>query len=362
MKKICLVIHSLGIGGGMERVMSLLANNFALRSDTQVDLVLIGSKRNVDYSVPSALNIHRPPFEFDNSRRVIDTFRTMLFLRKKIREIDPDTVLSFGEYWNNLVMLSTYGTGYPIYISDRCKPDKSLGKLHDRLRKYLYPKASGIIAQTEYSRNFFSQNISNDNIKVIGNPIREVNSSQNEAERENIILTVGRLIDTKHHDRLIRMFKDIDRDDWKLVIVGGNAIKQDGMSRLKKLVNDLEMDEKVILSGEVKNVDHYYNKSKIFAFTSSSEGFPNVIGEAMSAGLPVVAYDCIAGPSDLITDGANGYLIPLFEDETFKEKLFSLMEDETKRLEMGKASKNIIAKYSTESICEQFYSFILESS
>jgi GalNAc-alpha-(1->4)-GalNAc-alpha-(1->3)-diNAcBac-PP-undecaprenol alpha-1,4-N-acetyl-D-galactosaminyltransferase len=106
-------------------------------------------------------------------------------------------------------------------------------------------------------------------------------------------------------------------------------------------------------------VEEYYLKSKIFAFTSSSEGFPNVVGEAMSAGLPVVAYDCVAGPSDLIEDGVNGFLVPLFNGDNFEEKLMMLMDDEEMRIRMGKASRNLIEKYSSESISEQFYSFIL---
>ncbi|PWN07803.1 glycosyltransferase [Rhodohalobacter mucosus] len=357
MEKICLVIHSLG-RGGMERVMSLLAENFSLKKGLQVELILIGMNRSVDYDIPRAVNIHRPTFEFNNSRRWIDTVRTMAFLRKKIKEIGPDRVLSFGEYWNSLVLLSTYGTGYPVYVSDRCKPDKSLGRVHNRLRKLLYPGAAGIIAQTDYAKDFYQREIDHKNIQVIGNPIREIKEPEKGTEKENVILTVGRLIQTKHHDRLIRIFKKMGLNDWKLVIVGGNAIKQDGMSRLKELVHELDMDEKVVLTGEVEDVDQYYRKSKLFAFTSSSEGFPNVIGEAMSAGLPVVAYDCIAGPSDLIEDGMNGFLIPLFDDEQYKEKLMMLVENEDLRKRMGEQSAKLVKKYSSDFICDVFYSFI----
>jgi glycosyltransferase involved in cell wall biosynthesis len=66
--------------------------------------------------------------------------------------------------------------------------------------------------------------------------------------------------------------------------------------------------DKVFLEGEQKEIDPWYHRAKLFAFTSSSEGYPNVVGEALSAGLPVVAYDCIAGPSDMIDDGKTGIL------------------------------------------------------
>ncbi|MDZ7634136.1 MAG: glycosyltransferase [Bacteroidales bacterium] len=80
--------------------------------------------------------------------------------------------------------------------------------------------------------------------------------------------------------------------------------------------------------GYQSDTDNYYRRSRIFAFMSSSEGFPNVLGEALSAGLPVVSYDCLAGPSDLISDGDNGFLIPLFDRELFKEKLTLLMAND----------------------------------
>jgi glycosyltransferase involved in cell wall biosynthesis len=99
----------------------------------------------------------------------------------------------------------------------------------------------------------------------------------------------------------------------------------------------------------------------IFAFTSSSEGFPNVVGEAMSAGLPIIAYDCVAGPSDMIEDEKNGYLVELFDDETFKKKLKNLMQNDTLRKKMGIESRGLIQKYSADRVSEQFYTFITES-
>src|SRR5699024_4748839 len=237
----------------------------------------------------------------------------------------------------------------------------NLGRLHEQLRSWLYPKAAGVIAQTEKAEQVYKQMGLNNNIRVIGNPIRQISSENNSAPllKENIILTVGRLIDTKHHDRLLKIFKRIKTDGWKLIIVGGNALKQDGMGRLQKLIAELDMEESVKLTGTVKDVERYYFGSNIFAFTSSSEGFPNVIGEAMSAGLSVVAYDCVAGPSDLIADGETGYLIPLFKEEQFAEKLKLLMDDVDLRKEMGKKSRIKINDFQVSSVAEQFHSFII---
>jgi len=358
MKKVCLIIHSLCIGG-MERVMTLIANNFTEREDTEVHLVLIGRKREIVYEISDRIIVHKPCFEFNNAWRTINTFRTIFFLRSKVIEISPDTVLSFGEEWNNLVLLSLFRTEYSVFIADRSQPGKDLGRLNNYLRRKLYPTAVGYIAQTKRAKNICLKNEWNNNVQVIGNPIREIKSN-GQIEKKNIILSVGRLIKTKNFDQLICMFSEINNGDWKLIIVGGDAKKMKLSVDLQRLINEIGVEHSVILAGEQENIDRYYKKSKIFAFTSSSEGFPNVIGEALSAGLPVVSYDCTAGPSEMIEDGKNGFLIPEFNQTKFKKKLSQLMLDRKLRKNMSKGTKSSIYRFNTNIIANKFYSFINE--
>ncbi|MPN34840.1 Glycosyltransferase Gtf1 [bioreactor metagenome] len=170
------------------------------------------------------------------------------------------------------------------------------------------------------------------------------------------------MISTKHFDQLIEIFSRINKPEWKLIIVGGDAIKQENSIVLRQQIMNAGMQNKIFLDGNQKDVESYLLRSDIFAFTSSSEGFPNVIGEAMSAGLPVVAYDCVAGPSDMIDDGKNGYLIPLFDNEIFEEKLRFLMKNEEVRKQMGAYARKSIRKFSVENIGEEFYKFILSEN
>lgn len=354
--KICLAIPSLQ-AGGMERVMSEIAWDFSKRDNIELHLIMFGKDRKIFYDIPDNIIIHKPNFEFNDNKRTLSTIRTIFFIRKEIKKINPDRILSFGEIWNSFVLLSLFGTKYKVYISDRCRPNKSFGKFHDFLRKKLYSKAEGVIAQTNKAKEIYSQQFHNENIVVIGNPIREINNHRN-IERENIVVSVGRLIDTKNFDQLIDIFKNIDNKDWRLIIVGGDALKQNNSLKLQRQIEELNLNDRVILVGAQKDVESYLLKSKIFAFTSSSEGFPNVVGEAMSAGLPVVSYDCIAGPSDMINNGENGYLIPLFDQDMFKEKLNYLMNHVEIISQMSENAKLSIKKFSTENICEKYFNFI----
>lgn len=355
-KTILFLIPSLGVGG-MERVMSELLNYFSQLNGVDCYLVLYGKSRKVFYDMPPNVVLIKPDFEFNDSSRFRMTLKTMRFLRSTVKRVNPDSILSFGELWNSLVLLSLRGLKVPIYISDRCSPNKSFGKIQDNLRRFLYPKASGIVAQTQIAKDIYSSQFKNNNIAVIGNPIRRVVTE--EIDREKVIVSVGRLISTKNFDRLIDIFARINDDSWKLIIIGGDAIKESTMSKLKSRVEKLNKESSVIFTGKSNKVDYYLSKASIFAFTSSSEGFPNVIGEAMSAGLPVVAYDCIAGPSDMIEDGKNGYLVPLFDDEVFESKLRFLMDNPQERARMGVYAKESIDKYSLERIGEDYFNFML---
>lgn len=356
-KVVCLIIPSLSTGG-MERVMSELANYLASKSNVIVHLVLYGIKRDIFYTIKNNVVIHTPPFEFNNRYRIISAIQTMLFLRKKVKETDPSTILSFGEYWNSFVLLSLYGLKIPIFISDRCQPNKKFGRIHDALRKWLYPLASGIIAQTEKARQIYQKEFPKSKIQTIGNPIRRITPNDT-IKKENIILTVGRLIKTKNHDKLIETFARINEPKWKLIIVGGDAQKQNNMVRLKQLVQKLGLQNRVIFTGNTHDVETYYLKSKIFAFTSSSEGFPNVIGEALSAGLPVIAFDCVAGPAEMIINNKNGYLVPPFDYKRFEKELKGLMEDENLQNQFGTMGKKTIQKFNINSIGEKYYNVLV---
>ena len=88
--------------------------------------------------------------------------------------------------------------------------------------------------------------------------------------------------------------------------------------------------------------------------------FPNVIGEAMSAGLPVVAFDCMSGPSDMIANEKNGYLIELFNYESFKKHLQILMSDESLRLKLGLNAAESIQEFKIDEISKKYKKMILE--
>jgi len=355
-KRLCLIIPSLQ-AGGMERVMSELAVYFSGRKELEVHLVLYGRSPELFYRLPDGIITHEPESVFNNRQRIYSTIRRLIFLRRTVLEIHPHSVLSFGEYWNSFVLLALTGLNFPVYISDRCSPAKIYSPFHKFLRRWLYPKSRGVIAQTEVAMIMYKKQFSHDNIVVIGNPIRL--SASREGHRQKIVLTVGRLIDSKHHDKVIELFCRINNPDWRLLIVGGDALKQDNHKKLMALVRALNAESSVEITGYRSNIDDIYQQSSIFVLASDSEGFPNVIGEAMTSGLPVIAFDCVAGPSEMITDGDDGYLIPVGNYDEFSRRLKTLMEDDLLRQSMGLKAKESIRKFDVDRIGSEYYNLLL---
>jgi GalNAc-alpha-(1->4)-GalNAc-alpha-(1->3)-diNAcBac-PP-undecaprenol alpha-1,4-N-acetyl-D-galactosaminyltransferase len=349
-KKIALVIPSLN-AGGMERVMSELANYFSKMESIEVHLIILGKNKKF-YDIGNRVVVHEPVFYFDNKYRLYHTLKTIAFLRSKIKEIKPYSMLSFGEMYNSFVLLSSLFLKVKVYVSDRSKPDKSWGRLHDILRKVLYKNAFGIISQTTYSKTFLDKITNHKNIIVIPNPVRH--EEENNLVRKNVILSVGRLIFSKRIDLLLEIFADVNRKDFNLWIVGDGPEHE----KLVNLAKELNILDRVTFWGSRKDVDLFYGQAKIFAFTSVSEGFPNALLEALASGLPSISFDCVAGPSDLIDDGQNGFLIPLLDVDCYKEKLSRLMDDQVHE-QLAANTKKSAKKYHIENVGKVYLNALL---
>lgn len=332
-----------------------LANSFSRERDIEVHLVSL-TKGDKFYSLEDNVNFHEPPFFHTKFNRVTFTIKTLSFLRKKIFEIKPYSLLSFGGKYNSFVLIAVFGLGVRSFVSDRSRPTISYGSILDFVNPLIYRTSAGIIAQTEKAGEVYTQRIGHKNLRVIGNPIRSVDASD-KMEKQNIILNVGRFIDSKHQDLLLEYFSQINSDGWRLIFLGDGRLKEKVQAKSVKL----GLNDKVEFPGAVKNVEEYYQKSKIFAFTSTSEGFPNVLGEAMSAECACLSFDCEAGPSELIDDGINGFLISQMDHVNYKNKLQLLLNDDQLRERFGKAARRkILDNFGIEKISKNYLDFITE--
>ena len=347
-KNVLLICPTLTLGGA-ERVISILANNFS--KDGINVIILLMFKRPISYELSKKVRVVEPTFIRDDMNKLVYLCKLIPYLYFEIRKVKPSVILSFLSPYNLISILCS--TKYPLFISDRSSPNIKKGTVKKILEKILYPKADGIIAQTEKSKKYLLDKGLNNNIRVIKNPTKIIKQND-KINKENIILNIGRLVWEKNQIELINIFKSLKQEDWKLVIIGKGPLEE-------KIINEINGHPRISLITDSVEVKDYYNKSKIFALTSVSEGYPNTLCEAMSAGLPCISYDCVAGPSEIISNESNGYLIDLNNSKLFIEKLSELIDNENLRKSIGSYAASHIRKFDEYTQSKKYLNFMYEN-
>ena len=355
--KSLLIIASSSQMGGLQRAVVNVSDYFAANG-YDVKLLLLYKQKHF-YKVHPEIKIFEPQYKHSSRFKWLYYIYSVVFLRKTIREISPDRVLSFGELTNPLVLLSTSGTKYPVFISDRSSPLRKQGFLLRLLTKIVYGKAHGIIAQTQIAAEIKQQKFgAGIRIKVIHNILRDVKNY--EVDRQKTILAVGRLYHVKGFDRLINAFALIaDKcSDWNVNIVGGGPEEE----RLRTMIANYKLTDRILILPETKDIDRYLSTSSVFVMPSRSEGFPNALCEAMAAGLACASFNFVAGPSEIISNNQNGFLVPDGDIEAMADKLLELTANDALRNRIGKEAMLIREKLSYENTASLYKEFIFGSN
>lgn len=348
-KKISFVIGAL-TAGGAERVVSTLSNK--LLENYEVHIIAL-TKSTPFYKLDNSIKLFYCREQFQPSSNIYHAVKANFLLYKTIsnylKKEKINLVIGFITSANILAILASRKNKIPCIISERNYPKKSNTQLQWRtLRKLLYKKADFLVVQTDKIKEQFEPIMASNKIVILKNPIAPELSQARDAnfEKENIILNIGRLTNQKAQDLLIKAFANVDNTNWKLLIVG----KGEKEKEYKQLIKSLKLDDKVSLLGQTKDIAHFYNKSKIFAFTSLFEGSPNALIEAMHFGLPCVSTDCPTGPSELIKDGHSGYLIPIGDQKLLEQRLSKLISDEGVRKKFGSNAIKSVQSFEVEPV------------
>lgn len=346
-KKVFLVIPDLSQGGA-ERVMSELANQLSTTKH-KIHLVLLAKAKDF-YQIEPEVIVHRLGFENKGLiQKKFSELHTFLKLRKLLKLYKPDVVLSFMDKYNVFTVLASSFLGIKVFVSDRSNPKLTNSFLLQQFKKFTYKRASGILAQTQMAKDLLQQLTKNKNIHVVPNPVKHIRLYPS-IEREKVILNVGRLVPEKGQGYLLEAFEKVKNNGWRLVIIGDGPLNY----KLKQQAIDLKISERVIFTGSITDVDTWYAKASIFAFTSVSEGFPNALIEAMAAGLPCVSFDCDAGPRDIIKNNINGLLVPVADFNKMADSLNILIDNIDIREKISREAIKVRHVLSSEIISEQY--------
>lgn len=190
------------------------------------------------------------------------------------------------------------------------------------------------------------------NMSVIPNAAIPLSSEHSDCLSRRVI-AVGRLDYQKGFDRLIkawRLVMDKGLTDWHLDIFGQGEWKD----YLNNIIHENNLGNCVTVNAPVSDIAAQYTSSSLLAMSSNYEGFPMVMIEAMSCGLPVVTFDYKCGPRDIITPEVNGLIVPNGDIQAFADALVRVMTHTEMRRDMGRAALAVTERYSLETVMKSW--------
>lgn len=191
------------------------------------------------------------------------------------------------------------------------------------------------------------------NLTVIPNAAIQTDTPQADTRNSHRVIAVGRLDYQKGFDRLIEAWNLLPvalRETWNLAIFGQGEWQE----KLTQQIRHLHLEESVRIYPPTTEIAQAYASSAFLAMSSHYEGFPMVMIEAMSCGLPVVTFDYPCGPKDIIRDGENGFLVKEGDIEGLSQALGRMMTDEDLRICLGKTARLVLDTYRENTIMQQW--------
>lgn len=367
-------LDSLSIVGGTERVTVVKANALAAVPGNEVYIIVSDNYgKDVSYDLSPAVHLidlgaGRTHADYKEPGSILvchyRAWKQRRVRKKQIRhlfdEIKPDIVVSAGPADRN-ALASLKGNRWKLVREvheERNFFVKNATTVTEKLKvrikrfydeQYNLRRADKVVLLTSVELNTVW--LGRRNFTVIPNPVSFKCEMPSKLVEKRVI-SAGRLDNMKNFRALINSFKAVCEryPDWRLDIFGDGP----EMSSLRRQIEQEGLENWVFLRGFTNEIQNEFRTSSIFALTSLSEGFGMVLIEAMECGLPVVAYDCPTGPSDIIADGKNGFLVPLNDEKMMTERLCTLIENQELRERMGHCAREMAGNYQIEPIINRW--------
>lgn len=360
MKKIALVKWILDDSGGGERVAVSLANE--LTKKYEVHLIGITTKQSdLFFEINSQVKYSN---FFDHRVRLSkNILKISKMLKKYFLDNEIEVAFGIGIFANVFLSLSGIGISTKVVLCDHTNSITANRELSQKVQRYVGTKlADKIITLTQEDRKNYIRKygISENRIAYIYNWKENRLSNIPYNDESTKIVTVGRFDYQKGYEYLIQVAKKVlaKMPDWTWEIYGSG--KQDEVERIRDLITENDLQDKLVIKGLEKNQDLIYGDKGIYVMTSRYEGLPLVLLEAQQYNLPIVSFRCPTGPGEIVEDGVNGYLVECYDTDKLSEKLLELMEDEVLRQSFSEHAKDNMDKFDKDKIIQQWIDLIEE--
>lgn len=360
MKKIAIVRYNLSKIGGAEKVAINMANELSHIYKTYLISILLNEDKNINYDISSDVEVKSFFYGDLRVRQVI--IPAMLKLRRHLIKNEIDVVFSIAPATNIIIFLATLGLNIKTVFCDHHSLEFQ-DTFSRKIQRYIGAKFfDKIVTLTEEDKNRYRKDFSlrNEKVTSIYNWMEGINNISTYTNKSKSIITVGRIEYQKGYDYLAKVAVKVlsKHKDWEWDIYGsGNEqIKQNLITALDKG----GVLSRVHFKGNVKGTENIYPGHAIYVMTSRYEGLPLVLLEAKQYGLPIVSFDCPTGPSEIILDGENGYLIENFDVKQMSQKIIELIRNDELRLRFSRNAMLDTDKFNKKRIIEQWIELIEE--
>lgn len=314
---VSILVSSLA-GGGAQRAMVMLAQGLAERG-LPVDLVAFRGEGPFAREIPDAVTL----VDLE-SRRVLTGIPSLVSYLRRAR---PRALISALDYVNVAAVIARglARTGTPVIVTEQNTPsvlaqhtDDPSSRWVTSLIPHFYPRADRIIAVSEGVKKDLTgpYGIDPSRVDVI---VHAVIGDRLEAEAREplddpwfaegappVVVAVGRLSRQKDYPTMLRAFAAVRRErEARLLILGEGPFRDE----TEACVRELGLEDDVRLPGFVENPYAVLSRAALFAMSSTCEGLPTVMIEALRCGAPIVSTDCPSGPREILEEGRYGRLV-----------------------------------------------------
>lgn len=360
--KIMFHLNSMGKGGA-ERVVSLLANEFAGKGYEVIVATEWFSEE--EYELKSGVRrIHAGLSEKEEkaSRIAKQWFRIKNF-RKVLVEEQPDVLISFCVKANYRAMMASTGTDIPVIVSVRNDPKIDyVGTVNRIVNKLFLNRANGCVFQTEEAKEFFDKVLQEKSI-IICNPVNEKYLQAKRKTPEKKIVCVGRLVAQKNQMLLVNAFEKIlEKYPGYHLYLYGDGSDDECKEELLQYVKAGKWKDHIHFMGLSSTLENDMADAAMFVLPSNYEGMPNALMEAMALGLPVISTDCPCGGSRYwIEPGITGQLVPVKDVDSMAEAIEYYIQNPDRAKEMGAKARQRLQEATMDKVFEQWKSYITKT-
>ena len=344
-KKIVFVIPNM-TGGGTERVISLLSNEYVKMGYQVAIMQFAGYERAYE------LNKEIEDFSIapQSKGNPLIWIKRLIDMRKYFKQNPNCHIFAFCVMGAVFSVISTIGLKRYILVGERNNPDSCNTP---RLRNWAYHRADRITFQTEYGITYFDEKLAKKAV-VIPNPIdEEAIPERFVGERKKWVCTVGRLHKQKNQKLLLEAFEEFSEQfpEYELHVFGQGELEEE----LKQKADVLGISSKVVWHGFSSNVKEEIKDSRMFVLSSDYEGISNSMLEAIAMGVPTITTDCpIYGARCYIENEVSGILTPVGEKEPLRDAMLRVAKEDEFAEQLSVNGAAIRTRYSVNGIAKRF--------